>query len=543
MNTSRQQSGKTTSGLTGQAGASHTPRMRDASGEKYHEALLYQDHLLLSNVLHDGFAIKLSRKLHGESRMSHRSSHRRLIAGCFLACCWNLAPSASAVEPFVDVTERVGLKGLSGGVAAWGDFDNDGWPDLYVGGQLWRNNQGQGFQAVEGTSLSGSGIWGDYDNDGYLDLFCWSSGKLFRNQAGKEFVALSDKIPQLPTTVSLGASWGDWNGDRFLDLYVGGYEVWPAKEYPDVILLNQKGQHFVEHWRQTPVRRARGITAADFDEDGDLDIFVSNYRLQPNLLLQNDGKGKFQDVAAAFGAAGDGGLGAWGHTIGSSWGDFDNDGYLDLFVGNFSHPPAYQDRPQFLRNQGPDGKFHFEDKTPAAGLHWQESYASPALADFDNDGKLDLFFTTVYAGDTSVLYRNAGAWKFQNVSGPSQVGLPTTYQGAWADFDGDGYLDLVTGGKLLKNPGGQHHWLRVRLVGGQQFNATAIGSRVKIQLGEETLVRQVEGATGQGNQNDMALHFGLGSHADAVTVQVHWPDGKQQTLETAVDRSITISRD
>ena len=476
--------------------------------------------------------------------MSQGTSHPCFSTGCFLACLGTFVSIGFASEPFVDVTERAGLTGLSGGVAAWGDFDNDGWPDLYVSGQLWRNDGGRGFQAVEGTSLAGPGIWGDYDNDGYIDLFCWSgNGKLYRNLAGKSFAPVTDKFPKLPTTVSVGASWGDWNGDGYLDLYVGGYEVWPAQEFPDVIVLNDKGQGFSEHWRQTPIRRARGITAADFDEDGDLDVFVSNYRLQPNLLLQNDGRGTFQDVAGAFGTAGDGGLGAWGHTIGSSWGDFDNDGYFDLFVGNFSHPPAYQDRPQFLRNRGPSGKFHFENKSADAGLRWQESYASPALADFDNDGKLDLFFTTVYAGDKSVLYRNNGDWKFQDVSSDSQVDRPTTYQGAWADFNGDGYLDLVTGGKLLQNPGGENHWLRVRLVGGKQLNATAIGTKVTIKLGEETLLRQVEGATGQGNQNDMALHFGLGTHADTVAVHVRWPDGKQQTVETAVDRSITIEHD
>ena len=91
---------------------------------------------------------------------------------------------------------------------------------------------------------------------------------------------------------------------------------------------------------------ARGITTADYDEDGDLDIYVSNYRLVPNTLWQNDGKGEFAQVEGEKKVDGDGGLGAWGHTIGSSF-DFNNDGHFDLFVGNFSHPPSYQDRPKF----------------------------------------------------------------------------------------------------------------------------------------------------------------------------------------------------
>jgi hypothetical protein len=365
---------------------------------------------------------------------------------------------------------------------------------------------------------------------------------LFRNVDGKEFKDAGAMPPKSPIEVSQGATWGDFNGDGHLDLYVGGYEVWPAKEYPDVIYLNQKGERFVEHWRQNRIKRARGVTAADFDEDGDLDIYVSNYRLQPNLLWRNDGSGAFSDVSAEFGTAGDGDLGAWGHTIGSAWGDLDNDGRLDLFVGNFSHPPAYQDRPKFLKNLGPDREFHFQDKSGEAGMRWQESYASPALADFDNDGLLDLFFTTVYSGDKSVLYRNKGDWRFEEVSQAAKVDVPTTYQAAWGDFDHDGYLDLVTGGRLFRNPSGRNHWLKVRLVGAGKVNASAIGAQVRIRLGDDTLTRQVEGATGQGNQNDATLHFGLGANAARVRLSIRWPDGTEQAVDSEVDRTITVKQ-
>lgn len=287
---------------------------------------------------------------------------------------------STAAEPFQDVTDAVGLQGLSGGVVAWGDFDNDGWTDLYSGGQLWRNDAGKRFHRVENVPLTGPGIWGD----------------------------------------------------------------------------------------------------------------------------------------------------------------FDNDGHFDLFVGNFSHPPQYQDRPKFLRNLGPEGKFHFDDHSNTAGLRWQESYASPALADFDNDGHLDLYFTTVYHGDRSVLYRNLGAWKFEEVSTNAKVDVPATYQAAWADFDGDGYLDLATGGRLFRNPGGKNHWLKLRLVGGRNVNAAAIGAQVRIQVGDKVITRQVEGATGQGNQNDLTLHFGLGSHAEPVSAEIRWPNGDKQQIETAIDRTLTV---
>ena len=459
-----------------------------------------------------------------------------------LVCCTAIHATRAA-EPFEDVTQQVGLDGLSGGVAAWVDFDNDGWCDLYVAGQLWRNEQGKRFRRVEDVPLRGPGIWGDFDNDGWPDLFSWAGGgKLFRNVNGKAFEDVGTRLPKSPVQVSQGAAWGDFNGDGYLDLYVGGYEVWPASEYPDLIYLNQEGERFVEHWRQDRIQRARGITAADFDEDGDLDVYVSNYRLQSNLLWRNDGRGKFTDVSAEFGTAGDGDLGAWGHTIGSAWGDLDNDGRLDLFVGNFSHPPSYQDRPEFLKNLGPDGAFHFEDRSSTAGLRWQESYASPALADFDDDGLLDLFFTTVYSGDKSVLYQNQGEWKFEEVSQAAGVDVPTTYQAAWGDFDNDGYPDLVTGGRLFRNPAGQNHWLKVRLVGGGNVNASAIGAQVRIRLGDKTLTRQVEGATGQGNQNDLTLHFGLGAHTDRLRLHIRWPDGTRHEVDSQVDRVITVKR-
>ncbi len=450
---------------------------------------------------------------------------------------------ANCTAPFQDVTKEIGLEGLSGGVAAWGDYDNDGWADLYTSGQLWRNEGGKRFQRVENVPLTGPGIWGDFDNDGYLDLFSWAGdGHLFRNLEGRGFEDASDRVPPLPTTLSLGATWGDFNGDGFLDLYVAGYEVWPSTAYPDAIYLSQKAEKFVEDWRQKEILRGRGVTAADFDEDGDLDLYISNYRLQPNLLWQNDGEGKFVDVSPAFGTAGDGSLGAWGHTIGSSWGDLDNDGHLDLFVGNFSHPPVYQDRPQFLRNLGPHKEYHFEDKSAIAGLRWQESYASPTLADFDNDGLLDLYFTTVYDGDKSVLYRNAGDWKFERVTEAAQLNVPTTYQAAWGDFDNDGYVDLVTGGRLFRNPGGENHWVKVRLIGNGMGNKSAIGAQVRVQFGDKTLTRQVDGATGQGNQNELTLHFGLGSHEDTLSLEIRWPDGTQQQVEAEVNRLVTFEQ-
>jgi hypothetical protein len=172
-------------------------------------------------------------------------------------------------------------------------------------------------------------------------------------------------------------------------------------------------------------------------------------------------------------------------------------------------------------------------------LRWQESYASPALGVF---GWVDLYFTTVYAGDKSVLYRNHGKWKFEEIKDGAGLSLPHTYQGAWADFDNDGHLDMITGGRLFRNPGTKNHWLKVRLEGTGEVNRAAIGAQVRLRLGDHTLTRQVGGATGQGNQNDLTLHFALGNRKDPVRLEIRWPDGTRQDLNTPVDRTITVKR-
>ena len=221
-----------------------------------------------------------------------------------------------------------------------------------------------------------------------------------------------------------------------------------------------------------------------------------------------------------------------------------NDGNFDLFAGNFSHPGQPQSR--FLENLGSGGAtpYSFNDRG-TGGLAWQESYASPALGDYDNDGDLDLFFTTVYSGDNPVLYRNDGNWNFTDVTATEGLsGLGQTYQAAWADFDSDGDLDLVTDGKMFVNNESQtntNHWLKVKMAGnGTTINRAAIGSEVRINVGGQILTRQVEGGTGAGNQNDLTLHFGLGSHAGPVPLEVRWPDGTVETTIADPDQMVEL---
>lgn len=364
----------------------------------------------------------------------------------------------------------------------------------------------------------------------------------------RETFTQANILPAIPAPVSWGGTWGDFNGDSYLDLYVGGYESEGGPYYPDAIFMNNHGTSFTKTW-QTPAgqeKPARGVTAADFDEDGDLDIYVSNYRLEKNNLLLNDGDANFTDVATARGVAGDysGSSASYGHTIGSAWGDLDNDGHLDLFVGNFSHPWPGQDPPKFYRNMGPTEGWRFQDMTANAGLAWQESYASPVLADFNNDGYLDLFYTTIYPGDHSVLYYNNGDWTFTDVTAFSGVDGFESHGAAVADFDRDGWLDLYSHGRLYRNTGGTNHWLEIHLIGDDgTVNRDAIGAQIRIALGDQILTRQVESATGQNSENDLTVHFGLGVFEGPLTLEITWPGGAKQLVTTSINRLVTIHKD
>jgi len=209
-------------------------------------------------------------------------------------------------------------------------------------------------------------------------------------------------------------------------------------------------------------------------------------------------------------------------------------------VGNFSHRPAKQDRPQFLRNLGPRANFHFQDKSGRVGLRWKESFSSPALGDYDNDGHLDFFLLAVYGGDVGVLYRNYGDWTFTEIT--DGIVSQKSAQAAWADFDNDGDLDLLTGGKLYRNPGNDNHWLKVRLAGEGQRHSNVIGAQLRVAWNGQTLTRQVEAGTGPYNQNDMTLHVGLGNHSEPVSLEIRWPGGHNQELATPVDRLVVVRR-
>ncbi len=462
-----------------------------------------------------------------------------------LSLCLLGMPAPAQDGPyFQDVTAAVGLA-LDGGSACWVDFDNDGWADLVSGGCLWRNEGGAHFTRIAEV---GPAVAADFDNDGFADLFSWTSLRLYRNEGGKGLTEVP--LPELPPCSSRGACWADLNRDGFADLYVGGYEDWDAGiTFPNLVLLNTGAGGFT--LAATDDRhRSRGVTACDFDEDGDPDVYVSNYRLQPNVLWLNDGEAGLRDAAAEYGVVATSEGFEGGHSIGAAWGDFDNDGHIDLFAGNFAHQDSRGDQPKsrFLRNLGPEGGWHFEDKGPC-GVFYQESYATPAAGDYDNDGDLDVFFTTVYATASfnrpnfPVLYRNDGGFVFADVTAEAGVaGLPPTNQAAWADYDHDGNLDLVTAGRLLCNGGSGNYWLCVRLEGdGVAVDRSALGAQVRLRTAAGTLTRQVEAGTGEGNQNDLTLHFGLGADRGPVDLEIRWPNGAVRSVaRVPIDQCVVV---
>ena len=477
------------------------------------------------------------------------SKSKKVFFCAFMAVVFSC--SASFAGSFTDQSATLApgmTNDADGDKATWGDYNNDGHLDMVTGATLWRNpgNPGAGNPFVSMGGVALYSVWGDYNNDGLLDMYKSGAKELWRNNGNWTFTEVT--LPAMTATANPAASWADHDNDGYVDLYVVGENA--ASDQPDAILNNQGDNTFLKTWEQPSPQFGRGATSCDFDRDGDQDVYVSNYGQQPNLLWQNNGSGVFTDVAAAFNVDNDP---TWhasqttanGHTVGSAWGDINNDGYFDLFVGNFNHHDSrYSDDAIFYQNNAGTG---FIEKLNLSGADWEESYFTPAMADYDNDGDLDLFFTTVYDGDDPRLFRNDGGWTFTDVTAAEGLGgLGKTRMAAWGDFDDDGDLDLLTDGRIFVNDEsdtGTNHWLKVKLTGdGASVNGAAIGSEVRIDLGGgQILTRQVEGGTGSANQNELTLHFGLGSHAGPVDLEISYGGESVLIGDVAVDQTFAYT--
>jgi hypothetical protein len=445
--------------------------------------------------------------------------------------------------------------GGSGGV--WADVENDGDLDFF--------SASGGF-----VPMCKPGGDGDWDCNHYsggtipqcLDGYCRNEGDpwpahdcLFLNEGDGTFSIAPEEGTPYDYSPTEGAAWGDFDNDGFIDLYVANYEMpgwWTGEALgrgtPD-ILWHNRGDGTFSDVSETALQpgdcrkgSGRGVNWGDYDADGFLDIFVSVYRLQPNCLWHNRGDGTFTEEAQAAGVQGvNEGGGQYGHTIGSQWMDFDNDGDLDLFSANLAHPRFidFSDKSMLLENSGPPD-FLFTDVREGSGIIYQETHSEPAWGDYDNDGLVDLYLTDVYVGQLSELYRQLPGGTFEDVTYPTGTTVDNGWGAAWADIDDDGDLDLVSR-RLFRNdlPAGSH-WLEVHLEG-TTSNRAAIGARVDVVCGDLSLSRQVEGGKGTTNQSSLTLHFGLGDCAGDASLSVTWPSGLTETLtDLAVDRRLDL---
>ncbi|HET6882314.1 MAG TPA: CRTAC1 family protein [Pirellulales bacterium] len=526
------------------------------------------------------------------------------------------------------------------------DYDGDGRDDLLFLNQLGPNalfrNRGDGtFQNVTSENpclaladrICVGGAFGDYDNDGDQDLYVTSTrggNVLFENQGGGRFEDVTEAAGAACLAHSQSAAFFDYDNDGLLDLFVTNTARWTSDEYDHItkhylgpaflwenvdpsrdleenLLLRNNGDGtFSNHTREAGLIGegwSGDVAIFDFDEDGDLDIFVTNM-FGLSHLYANDGQGHFQDVTretllvTSYGA------------IGCKAFDYDNDGRLDLFVADmhsdmwmeFDEESLIEPRRKYrfllgnkveLNRQllGEEAKwvtrlgidyrlmrfgntlFHqegngrFAEVSDEAGMEtfWPWGVA---VGDFDNDGEEDVFLPSgmgyPFFYHPSYLMMNRGDGTFVDAAAaegiePPREGrfLPEKIGGkpaarssrcaATADFDGDGRLDLVVNNfndrpYLYVNQFPQQNFVQFRLVG-TRSNRDAIGALVKLHWGDRVMVRQVQAAGGYLSQSSKTLHFGLGKQDRIERIEIRWPSGIEQTLESPPINTLTEIRE
>jgi hypothetical protein len=436
---------------------------------------------------------------------------------------------------------------------AWADVDGDGDLDLFVGfngqpNRLYRNDGGRFTEVaaafgVADARATRAAAWGDFDGDGDADLlvgFTPAEGpvlRLYRND-GARFTDVTEAAGvRLDSAAVRQPAWVDFDGDGDLDLFVA------FRDRANALFENEAGvfRDVAADLGLDDARRSVGAVWFDFDTDGDLDLYVGNMDGDANGLFRNDGR-VFTDVAAAVGVA-------WGGrapgdpangTVRPCAADVDNDGRLDLFMANY----------------GPNGLFlnrsgGFEDVSVVWGIAIDSRYDACAFADWDNDGRLDLFVNGTITGGVAYrdhLFRNRGD-RLEDNTPAVLVDLDGDHGVQWADFDGDGAVDLAltavpaeSSHALLRNvlpPEQARQGLGI-LVRDEAGRTLMPGAEVRLRstdTGELIGIRLADSGSGYNAQSVVPLHFGLGN-ASVVDVEVTVPQGGRRI--TAVLRGLNV---
>jgi len=502
---------------------------------------------------------------------------------------------------------RFSIETMTGGVAVF-DYDNDGLLDLFFtngaeipslektnpaySNRLFHNNGNGTFTDVTTESgLAGIGYSmgvaaGDYDNDGFVDLYVTgvNHNQLFHNNGDGTFTDVTAKagvpgtVPGHGKTWAVTAGWFDYNNDGKLDLLVVNYLDYDIKTaptcrtenlasycspndfhaLPNILYRNNGDGTFTDvsipsHIAQY-LNKGMGVAFADYDDDGFTDIFISNDTF-PNLLLHNNGDGTFTDEAATAGVA----YNEMGKTVagmGADFRDLNNDGRPDIF-----HTALFGDSFPLYKNLG---NHQFEDITSASGLTASTSRLtawSAGIYDFDNDGFKDIFTANAEILDNSTavqhrpyllpnsLFRNLGNFTFADVgatAGPG-VTIPAAHRGAaFGDFNNDGKIDItvaILNGApeiLINRTANHNHWIILNLIGVQD-NRDGLGTKVRITTAHGSQYNQATTAVGYNSSSDKRVHFGLGDATVIDRIELSWPTGVKQILTNIkADQVLTI---
>ncbi|HYX26754.1 MAG TPA: CRTAC1 family protein, partial [Thermoanaerobaculia bacterium] len=457
--------------------------------------------------------------------VSHTFRHNQLFH--------NDGPDASGHVHFTDVTARSGIgEDCCTTVASWGDYDNDGRLDLYVGryldprkaipttfyarngepNQLYHNNGDGTFTNVTAaagvgdTGLCLGSVWGDYNDDGRPDLYVvndFGRKTLYRNNGDGTFTDVTVASGTLDYGAGMSASFGDYDNDGKLDLYVANIRSehsWFA-ESPTV------WRYMANSWKQGVWTTDMPLYFEIFRQSGSQFVQVFQQMASGNTLLRNKGDGTFEDVTVKAGAN------PIGWFWGSGFGDFDNDGFLDVYSADGW---VYNDK-------GTEIELDFLDNVVGS----QGEYKKGTFFDPKHFGKLSW-----HGWERNRHLLNRGDGTFQEIGRPAGTDLLTNSRGvALADFWNRGVLDIAVAANgdrhaLLRNEVGQvgqpRHWLEVDLRG-TRSNRDAVGARAVVRAGGKTLTREVVAGDGYASQNMLRLHFGLGAAATVDELTVKWP--------------------